>query len=406
MGERRVACKVCVSRLEQLEHAPLMCLPSQNVKEEYHGSSCPSASHLGDAESERQTASLPAQQVLTGADGSPSSSEQSLSSTGLAGSNDQIQRPGCVLSHQRADVRAMGALAVELFTRRLHYRSYADIEYWRSKAHAVAAPVQSFVMDCLDGAFPSIHKLMRHSIFAAPIRAAAAHLAHLDDEIGIGSNRSDSKQASTVQDLLAGPHSLVVLARHGVLQLCAPSILRLVEEAAVRDYAADSASPGQQHGAEASDSTVEAAAEVLLRLVQLLPRSLAIKGPLQAWTALQGGHATAAGRPCAGRAQGRVHPAMQAELMQPASLKRLAQAVGLSAYLDSAHAALLSTVCGGASAAGGPAAGQALQLAIQVCVVCHRTLLLLHHSARACFCCQVGGAWPGARLSPISSLIA
>ena len=369
MGEHGVACKVCVSMLEQLECAPLMGLPSQNAYSRYYGGSgmpSPSAAPMEDTESERQMASPPAQQVLTGADESPSSSEQRLSSAGSAGSNERVQMPGCALAQQMADVMAMGALALELFTRRLHNRSYADAEYWRSNAQAVAATVQGFILDCLDGKIPSIHKLMRHSFFEAPITAAAAHLAHLNDGVGVYSNSSSSKQASTLQSLLNGAHSLSVFARQGVLQLCAPSILRLVEEAAVRDYASHSTSPGQQHGTEASHSTREAAAEALLRLAQMLPRSLAIRGPLQVWTALQGGHATAAGRTYAGTAQGRVHPLMQAEFMQPARLKQLAQAVGLSAYLDSAHAALLSTVCGGISVAGEPAAGQALHLAIQV----------------------------------------
>ena len=369
MGEQRVASKVCMSMLEQLECTPLTGLPSQNGHNECLNSSglpSPSAAALEDSESERQIACPPAQQDSRGAGGSSSSSEQRLNCAGSAGSNEQIQRPGCTLSQQRADVMAMGALVIELFTRRLHYRSYADADYWRKQVHAVAAPVQGFALSCLEGNFPSMRKLMRHSIFAAPIRAAAVHLAHLDDGIGIGSKSSSSRQASTVKDLLDGPHSLAVLARQGVLQLCIPSILRLVEDAAVRNHVSDSSFPGQQHGAEASHSTMEAAAEALLRLVQMLPRSLAIQGPLQVWIALQGAHATAASRLYAGIAPGRVHPLMQAELMQPARLKQLAQAVGLSAYLDSAHAALLSMVCGGASVAGEPAAGQALQLAIQV----------------------------------------
>ena len=369
MEERRVASKVCMSMLEQLECTPLMSLPSQNGHNECLDSSglpSPTAAPLEDSESETQIACPPAQQDLRGADGRSSSSQQNFNCAGSAGSDEQIQRPGCALSQQRADVTAMGALVVELFTRRLHYRSCADADYWRGNVHAVAAPVQGFVLSCLDGKFLSMHKLMRHSIFAAPIRAAAVHLAHLDGGIGVGSKSSSSKQASTVEDLLDGPHSLAVLARQGVLQLCTPSILRLVEEASVRDYASDSPSPGQQHGAEASHSTQEAAAEALLRLVQMLPRSLAIQGPLQVWAALQGGRATAAGCLYAGVAAGRVHPLMQVGLLQPARLKQLAQAVGLSAYLDSAHAALLSTVCGGASVAGEPAAGQALQLAIQV----------------------------------------
>ena len=364
-----MASKVCMSMLEQLECTPLTGLPSQNGHKECLDSSglpSPSAAPLENSESERQLACPPVQQDLRGAGGSSSSSEQRFDCADLAGSNEQIQRPGCTLSQQRADVMAMGALVVELFTRRLHYRSYADANYWRGNVHAVAAPVQEFVLSCLNGKFSSMHKLMRHSIFAAPIRAAAVHLAHLDGGIGVGSKSSSSKQASTVKDLLDGPHSLAVLARQGVLQLCTPSILRLVEDAAVRNHVSDSSSPGQQHGAEASHSTQEAAAEALLCLVQMLPRSLAIQGPLQVWAALQGGRATAAGCLYAGVAAGRVRPLMQAELMQPARLKQLAQAVGLSAYLDSAHAALLSTVCGGASFAGEPAAGQALQLAIQV----------------------------------------
>ena len=395
-----MASKVCMSMLAQLECTPLMGLPSQNGRNECLNSSSlpsPSAAPLEASESGRQIACPPAQQDLRGADGSSSSSEQAFNCAGSAGSNEQIQGPGCALSQQKADVTAMAALVVELFTRRLHYRSYADANYWQGNVHAVAPPVQDFVLSCLDGKFPSMHKLMRHSIFAAPIRAAAVHLAHLDDGIGVGSKSSSSRQASTVKDLLDGPHSLAVLARQGVLQLCVPSILRLVEDAAVRDYASDSPSPGQQHGAEASHSIQEAAAEALLRLVQMLPRSLAIQGPLQVWAALQGDRATAAGCLYAGVAAGRVHPLMQAELMQPARLKQLAQAVGLSTHLDSAHAALLSMVCGGTSVAGEPAAGQALQLAIQVHFVWYRTLLPLHHGAAASSCCQASHAWPGLR---------
>ena len=395
MGERRIASKACVSMLEQLECAPPVGLPSQNgYKDCLDGSSLPSpsAARLEDTESERQMISPPAQQVLAGADARLSSAVQRFSSMGSAGSHERVQRSGGALSLQRADVMAMGALAVELFTRRLHHRSYADTGYWRSNAHDVAAPVQGFVLCCLDGNTPSIHKLMRHSIFAGPIRAAAAHLAHMDDGAGVGGSSSSSKLASALQDLLDGPHSLGAFARQGVLQLCAPSVLRLVEEAALRDYASDSASPGQRHGAEASLSTVEAAAEALRGLVQRLPRSLAIQGPLQLWAALLGGHAAALGRTYAGSVQARVQPLVQAELMQPARLKRLAQAVGLSAYLDSAHAALLSTVCTGASVAGKPAAGQVMQLAIQVWYIRDRPLLPPHHGAPVCP--HVRDAWP------------
>lgn len=62
-----------------------------------------------------------------------------------------------------------------------------------------------------------------------------------------------------------------------------------------------------------------------------------------------------------------MYPEVQAQLMQADRLRQLIAAVGLSAYLNSVHIALLSAVCGGVSDAGETTAGSSTQHAIQVC---------------------------------------
>lgn len=298
---------------------------------------------------------------------------------------------------------------MQLFTGRMHYRHEADTGYWRSQVAALPAAAQSFAFACLERTPASMEKLMRHSFFTAGVRAAAVYIARLDhgtssrctvaegqdgpelysaaeepagteqlsqgqpqmtstlmsvgntesrrEALAASSNSSiDRDGAGRLQELLDGPLSLKALASQNVLQLCTQSIIRVVTEAAV---------VARPNLSGADQSAAAAVAETLLRLIVLLPRSLAVQEPLRVWTAFLGGKAPF--DLLAGVEDGRVDPSVQAELMQPGRLRQLVEAVGLSAYLDSVHSMLLSLVCGGASDAGEATTGHSTHQAVQVC---------------------------------------
>ena len=284
-------------------------------------------------------------------------------------------------SLQKSDVAAMAALAVQLFTRQMHFRPASDTCYWRSQAPNLPAAAQHFVIACLADRPVSMQKLVKFSFFTAEVRAAADYLDSLDAILHSQHQAAEtyrqpprlqeqpqtvSRHACTLQAMLAGPLDLKALAKRGALQLCMRSIIRVVTDAATG--ICPSGTPlaaAQQQDAHPLQSTGAVVAEVLLRLVRLSARSLAIQGPLQVWAALLGGRA-AFGLP-ASLGEGSAQVELQAELMQAIRLKQLVAGVGLSAYVDTVHNALLSAVCGGTSDAGEPAAAQLTHHAIQVC---------------------------------------
>ena len=284
--------------------------------------------------------------------------------------------PGDICSQQSSDIAAMAALTVQVFTRQMHFRPAADTGYWRSQVPAVPAAAQQFALACLAVRPASMRKVIRDSFFTAEVRAAADYLARMGASVsnhekaaGTHEQLRNSEQqlqtvsgyACTLQAMLDGPLDLKALAKRGALRLCTHSIVRVIADAARRD-SSSSASASTSQQVLSTDALV---AEVLLRLIVLLPRSLAIQGPLRVWAALLGGQA-----PCdlpisPGEADARA--GVQAQLMQPDRLRQLVASVGLSAYMDTVHGALLSAVCGGAPHAGEPAGAHSTQHAIQVC---------------------------------------
>ena len=391
--------------LAQLEHAPCLDFSGQNGSTQHHESSSAAADDAESGSGSEQLQSPPASGVAPDILYHQSSADRSSICSRSHKQEGHAARS--VASQQRNDTVAMAALTVQLFTRRPHYRHELDEQYWRSQVPALPAPAQEFALACLEWNPRSIVKLMKHSFFTAEIRAAAAYIAYLDSKASsCGSNAREqpsaeasaeqghhsraetleldssmSSRASVLHDLLGqGPLSLQALADQGSLQLCTQSILRAVTGAAMLSPASSAArSEALQEDAAMPQSTAEA--EVLLGLVRLLPRSLAIEGPLPVWAALLGGRAPADMH--SSHTGAAVHPHVQVQLMQPGRLKQLVAAVGLSAYLDSVHSVLLSAVCGGASNAGEPTAGHSAQHTTQVYAKSQTTLTIIAHMTHA-----------------------
>ena len=403
-----VTSKACMHMLAQLEHAPCLDFSEQKGSTQHHDSSSAAADDAESVGGSEHPQSPPASGVAPNTLYHQSSADRSSICSG-----SQKEHFGhaasSMASQQRNDTVAMAALIVQLFTRRLHYRHELDVQYWRSQVPALPAPAQEFALACLEWNPRSIGKLMKHRFFTAEIRAAAAYVAYLDSKASsCGSNArkqpsaetsaeqglhsraetlkldsSMSSRACVLHDLLGqGPLSLEAPADQGSLQLCMQSILRAVTEAAMLSPASSAArSEALQEVAAMDQSTAETVAEVLLRLVRLLPRSLAIEGPLPVWAALLGGRAPADMH--SSHTGAAVHPHVQLQLRQPGRLKQLAAAVGLSAYLDSVHSVLLSVVCGGTSDAGEPTAGHSVQQTIQVYAKSQTTLTISTHMTHA-----------------------
>ena len=393
--------------LAQLEHAPCLDFSEQNGSTQHHDSSSAAADDAESVGGSEQLQSPPASGVAPDTLYHHSSADRSSICSGSQ--KQQGHAASSMASQQRNDTVAMAALIVQLFTRRLHYRHELDVQYWRSQVPALPAPAQEFASACLEWNPRSIAELMKHSFFTAEIRAAAAYVAYLDSKASsCGSNArkqpsaeasaeqglhsraetleldsSMSSRACVLHDLLGqGLLSLQAPADQGSLQLCMQSILRAVTEAAMLSPASNAArSEALQENAAMALSTAEAVAEVLLRLVRLLPRSLAIEGPLPVWAALLGGRAPADMH--SSHTGATVHPHVQVQLMQPGGLKQLAAAVGLSAYLDSVHSVLLSVVCGGTSDAREPTAGHSVQQTIQVYAKSQTTRTITTHMTHA-----------------------
>ena len=308
----------------------------------------------------------------------------------LTSTQSNQQNSSSLCSFQSSDIAAMAALTVQVFAGQMHFRPAEDTGYWRSQAPTLPAAAQQFVLACLAEPPVSMQKLMKDSFFTAEVRAAADYLNTLEAVVNSQQQAAEthiqpsgvrerpqntSRHACALQAMLAGPLDLKTLAKGGAMQLCMQSIIRIVTDVARVDSPSGAAASAVQQDSHLPQSTGALVAEVLLRLVMLSARSLAIQGPLQVWAALLGSRA-----PCGlptGPGKNAAHVELQAQLMQANRLKQLVAGVGLSAYVDIVHSALLSAVCGGASDAEEPAAAQLTQHAIQVCANCPKQDLSL-----------------------------
>ncbi len=378
-----MARKACMRRLEQLELMP-SCGLAQHADEDAlsEGSSQmePQAAPLPTTESENTSKQAESNHEAPSWSASQQGSATENSSSFSGTQNHKQEASSSLRSLQISDTAAMAALTVQAFTGQMHFRPTADTGYWHSQVCSLPAAAQQFVLACLAERPVSMEKLMRDSFFTAEVRAAAGFLTSLEaivytQQQAAGSEQqpptlkrqpqSVPRQACALQAMLAGPLDLKALAKRGALQLCIQSIMRVVADAATANSPSSVATSAVRQAAHPQQSTSALVAEVLLQLVMLSARSLAIQGPLQVWAALLGGRA-----PCglpASPGNAAVQIEVQNQLMQADRLKQLVSGVGLSAYVDTVHSALLSAVCGGASDAEEPAAAQLTQHAIQVC---------------------------------------
>lgn len=398
-----MARKACMRLREQLEHAPSTGLaPHQPGVDPYNEGSSPlntplAPLHLPGSEDASDQSDSQQESFRLHIDSQQGSTQEHGSS--FAESQDHKQTHGRISSYQSSDIAAMAALTVQVFTRQMHYRPAADTGYWRSQVPNLPAAAQQFVLACLADRPASMQKLMKNRIFTAEVRAAAAYLHSLEATVNRQQAAENHRQSlnleeqaqmgsghyCTLQAMLDGHLSLRALAKRGALQLCMPSIIRVVTHAAMEGSPSDASA--LQQGAPPPQGTGALVAEALMRLIMLLARSLAIQGPLQVWAALLGGRAPS-GLP-ASLGEGAVHTEVQAQLMQADRLRQLMAGVGLSAYLDTVHSALLSAVCGGVSDAGEPAAAQVTQHAVQARTDLPERTSPAHTSPSPCSCRSV-----------------
>ena len=374
----RMARKACMRLLEQLERTPSAGFaqqPSVDVRSQGSSPLYIALAPLPLLGSEGVSDQSDSQQESFRLHNDSQRGSTQEHGSSFAESQDCQQVPGSIFSHQSSDIAAMAALTVQVFTRQMHYRPAADTGYWRSQVPKVPAAAQQFVLACLADRPASVQKLMKDSFFTAEVRAAASYLHSLEAAVDQQQAAETHQQSlnleeraqtgsghySALQAMLDGNLNLRALAKRGALRLCMPSIIRVVMHAAMADSPSDASA--LQQGALPPQSKGALVAEALLRLIVLSARSLAIQGPLQVWAALLGSRAPS-GLP-ASPGEGAVQAEAQAELMQAACLRQLVAGVGLSAYLDTVHSALLSAVCGGVSDAGEPAAAQVTQHAVQ-----------------------------------------
>ena len=371
--------------LEQLERAPCGAI-AQSADADTSSEGCSRVEldsaplqSPGSESSSKQTAS---QQEFAGAYSDSPRGNAREDGSSSAGCENPKQVPGSVCQKHSCDIAAMAALTVQIFTRQLHFRPAADTGYWRSQLPPLPAATQHFVLACFAERPASMQKLLRDSFFTAEVRAAAGYLARLDATVSNQRQAAENHEqpsrpgeqlqtvfgrACTLHAMLDGPLDLKALAKRGALLLCMQRIVRVVADAARGESPSRAAASDAQQIAPPPQSPGALVAQVLLSLITLSSRSLAIQSPLQAWAALLGGRAPRG--LLASPGQGVVQAEVRTQLMQATRLRQVVAVVGLSAYVDILHSALLFAVCGGTSNTGEPAAAQLTQHAIQVCTI-------------------------------------
>jgi hypothetical protein len=286
------------------------------------------------------------------------------------------RRSHSLASAQRKDVAAVGALIVQLYTRRMHHVRSTDMKYWRSQIRHLPSAARSIASACLgaDGA-PSTGQLLQDELFTGSVRAAAEFLGIIQPSLtagdrGSGSFRSRQRRqlgndissisrlgvarwSPCVHQLLADlVDSGGVCELHktpGVLHICLPAIIQLLEAAAL--LPAEQSAPASSAAQNLPDNLHTAAkvasnfVTVLQQLLQCLTRQEVQQECVLLW------QRTLSGRPQSphshsGRSNAcTVSSQIQAALLQIDVLKELLVSVGLSTFVDSVHPRILDIVC-------------------------------------------------------------
>lgn len=330
--------------------------------------------------------------------------------------NAERRQSHSLASAQARDVAAVGALIVQLYTRRLHHVRSTDAQYWRGQIRCLPSAARRVAAVCLGGIAaedaPSTGQLLRDEFFPETVRRAAEFLSALQQPsiIGDGGCRStdlqgqgqlgesqgvasNSEQACEHLLLTQLAESGGILSLHKTpeaLRICLPMIIQVLEAAALQP--ADKRAGGLSARQNTADrqheagSVASAFVAVYQQLLQCLHRDEVQQECVPLWQRV------IRGRPQEGQKHGMEKRALtfnielQAALLQSNLLRSLLACVGLASFLDNVHSHILDIVCGAAQI--GQSARRATSLVNQATQVLPCSLLL--HSPKglslqACF---------------------
>ena len=371
--------------LEQLERAPCGAI-AQSADADTSSEGCSRVEldsaplqSPGSESSSKQTAS---QQEFAGAYSDSPRGNAREDGSSSAGCENPKQVPGSVCQKHSCDIAAMAALTVQIFTRQLQLQACSGHRLLAQPTTPSASCHQHFVLACFAERPASMQKLLRDSFFTAEVRAAAGYLARLDATVSNQRQAAENHEqpsrpgeqlqtvfgrACTLHAMLDGPtgpegagkarRAAVVHAED--CQGCSRrgEGRKPLSRSCFR-RAADCSSTTKP-GRPGCPSPVEPHHAVVQEPGHPEPSTgvgSALRRPGPSWFACQPG-------------QGVVQAEVRTQLMQATRLRQVVAVVGLSAYVDILHSALLFAVCGGTSNTGEPAAAQLTQHAIQVCTI-------------------------------------
>lgn len=287
-------------------------------------------------------------------------------------------------SARQDDIAALGALIVQLYSRRVHHVRLRDMPYWQRQAKNISSAARVLVLSCLSSnpsSRPDIEKVLRDAFFGPAVRIASAFLESVRPAEALqqpgrppmleqraegmdpGSDSSNNDVARkqlrywrSAYDALGQIDKSAWMQQlskaPGALEMCLPIILQLLAAAAVRDAADAAGAQTSQHilastgHAASSRGDVSAYKSVMWQVLDQAPRQQLQTSILPLWRqVLQGSAADLLASQCSSRAAVDVDPAVQALLMQLELLRKLLDRVPLSDFLSSVHACILDVVC-------------------------------------------------------------
>ena len=310
------------------------------------------------------------------------SMEPAEAGSGYANDSDADRRRSHSLaSAQAQDVAAVGALIVQLYTRRMHYVRSTDARYWCNQIKQLPSAARSIAAACLAGVGASTDQLLQDEFFTGSVRTAAKFLIAIQAPLtmrgqGCGTRSWPQKQPEeglsvpgasesaswalgvpcvhrVLEDLAESGGVQELHKTPGALHICLPAILQLLEAAALlrteRSVGDTNAAQSTGDGVHAASKVAGSFVTVWQQLLQCLPRPEVQRECVPLWQRML------SGRPLGGHSSSRssgqpVSPGFQAALLQIDLLKGLISSIGLTAFLDSVHPHTLDTVCGASHA--------------------------------------------------------
>ena len=263
---------------------------------------------------------------------------------------------------QTDDLAAVGALLVQLHSRKLHHVRRSNLPYWQRQIRHLPPSARALAQACLDSEAhrrPSVANLLQDDFFSPAVRVAAACLAQLGWPEA-APTRLEASRAAEPDAGLSPADPGAVLARlagskvigqlqqaPGALALCLPTLVHLLEAASL---AYDATDPGPGLSA------------VLGQLLRALTRQQVQEQLLPLLRRILAGKQHSAGT---ARGPG-TDSAVLAAVLHPELLWVLIEVAGMSAYLDSLHAEVLELISGRTQSPELPSTAGSADLAMQV----------------------------------------